>query len=339
MTIARLSVLDQSPVRKGGTPAQGVAETLELARLCDALGYHRYWLAEHHSTGSLASASPEILIGQVAAQTRRMRVGSGGVMLTHYAPLKVAEQFRMLETLFPGRIDLGVGRAPGSDTRTAVALSDGKGITDVGRYPEQLMDLYGFLSGTLPPGHPYFGIRAQPAGESMPSLWLLGSTRESARYAAELGWAFCFAHFISAEGPESVLREYAEAFEPSPFLPEPATALAVSVTCAATDEEAEYLSWSRWGSRVAARARGGQGSGIMTPEEAMNFAYTEPELDYIAYLRQTWVHGSPGTVRARLEDLAATYGADELVIVTITYDFEARKQSYRLLAEEFGLGA
>jgi luciferase family oxidoreductase group 1 len=334
-----LSVLDQSPVRKGGTPAAGIRETLELAELCDRLGYHRYWLAEHHSTGSLASASPEILIGQIASRTKRIRVGSGGVMLTHYAPLKVAEQFRMLETLHPGRIDLGIGRAPGSDTRTAQALADGRGLLDVEHYPAQLMDLYGFLSGSLPPGHPYHGIAAQPAGDTVPELWLLGSTRASAQYAAELGWAFCFAHFISTEGPESVIREYEAAFQPSPFLAEPRSAIGVAVTCAETDEEAEYLSWSRWGSRVIARARGGHGVGIPSPEEAMAYDYTEPELDYIAYLRQAWIHGSPGTVRGRLEELAQTYGTNEFVVVTITYDFTARKRSYELLAAEFGLPA
>lgn len=336
MSALKLSVLDQSPIRKGGTAAQAIAETLELARLCDALGYHRYWLSEHHGAG-LASASPEILIGQVAAQTREIRVGSGGVMLTHYAPLKVAEQFRMLETLFPGRIDLGVGRAPGSDMRTARAMADGHALADVERYPEQLMDLYGFLSGTLPVSHPYHGIKAQPAGDSLPEMWLLGSTRASAQYAASLGWAFCFAHFISQEGPETVLKEYEAAFEPSPFLSAPRTAMGVSVTCAETFERAEYLSWSRWGSRVVTRARGQQGAGVITPEEAMAIDYTEPELDYLAYLRQTYIHGDPGTVRGRLEDLAAEYGTDEVVLVTITYDFEARKQSYRLLAEEFGL--
>ena len=332
-----LSVLDQSPVRKGGTAAQGIAETLELAGLCDELGYHRYWLSEHHGTGSLASATPEILIGHIAAQTKRIRVGSGGVMLTHYAPLKIAEQFRMLETLHPGRIDLGVGRAPGSDTKTARALADGHAMTDVERYPEQLMDLYGFMSGHLPDDHPYHGIRAQPAGDSLPEMWLLGSSRASAHYAAQLGWAFCFAHFISSEGPETVLREYEASFQPSPFMAEPRTAIGVSVTCAETDEQAEYLSWSRWGSRVIARARGGQGSGIITPEEAMALDYTEPERDYLAYLRHTWIHGSPGTVRDRLESLAAEYSTNEVVLVTITYDFEARKQSYRLLAKEFGL--
>jgi len=199
------------------------------------------------------------------------------------------------------------------------------------------MDLYGFLSGTLPLSHPYHGIRAYPTGDSMPELWLLGSSRASARYAAELGWAFCFAHFISQEGPETVLREYEAAFEPSPFLATPRAALGVSVTCAESQERAEYLSWSRWGSRVVSRVRGQQGGGVLPPEEAMALDFTEPELDYLAYLRQTYIHGDPGTVRGRLEGLAATYGTEELVLVTITYDFEARKQSYRLLAAEFGL--
>ena len=336
MTGLKLSVLDQSPVRKGGTPAQAIAETIELAALCDQLGYHRYWLAEHHGT-SLASATPEILIARVAAETERIRVGSGGVMLTHYAPLKVAEQFRMLETLYPGRIDLGVGRAPGSDMRTARALADGHPVTDVERYPEQLMDLYGFLSGNIPAHHPHYGIRAQPAGETMPELWMLGSTRASAHYAAQLGWAFCFAHFISQEGPETVLKEYEAAFQPSPFLARPRTAIGVAATCAETDEQAEHLSWSRWGGRIVTRGRGQQGVGVIPPEEAMALDFSEPELDYLAYLRQTSIYGSPGTVRGRLEDLADLYGTDELVLVTITYDFEARKQSHRLLASEFGL--
>ncbi|MGE5596627.1 MAG: MsnO8 family LLM class oxidoreductase [Hyphomicrobiales bacterium] len=182
----RLGVLDQSPIRAGGTPAEAIRETLELAELCDRLGYHRYWLAEHHSSGGLASASPEILIGQVAARTSRIRVGSGGVMLTHYAPLKVAEQFRMLETLFPGRIDLGVGRAPGSDTKTARALAPGAPQPGLERYPEQLMDLYGFLSGDLPGDHPFAGVQAMPFGDTLPELWLLGSSSAGGEYAASL---------------------------------------------------------------------------------------------------------------------------------------------------------
>ena len=190
----RLSVLDQSPVRSGGTPADAIAETLELAQAAERLGYHRYWLAEHHSTPGLADASPEILIGQVAARTARIRIGAGGIMLTHYSALKVAETFRMLETLFPGRIDLGIGRAPGSDQLTAEALRHGPGAIGLEFFPDQVADLIGFLHDRLDPGHPFAGVRAMPSGPGAPEVWLLGSSDESAACAAHLGTAFSFAH-------------------------------------------------------------------------------------------------------------------------------------------------
>ena len=176
-----LSVLDQSPIRSGGTAADAVAETIELARACERWGYHRYWLAEHHSSRGLAGSTPEILIGQVAARTSRMRVGAGGVMLSHYSALKVAENFRMLETLYPGRIDLGIGRAPGSDPRTARALAHGPGALGVEHFPEQIADLIGYVHGELPQGHPFRGVRAMPEGPTMPEVWLLGSSGESAQ--------------------------------------------------------------------------------------------------------------------------------------------------------------
>lgn len=329
-----LSVLDQSPIRRGGTASDAIRETIELARLCDELGYNRYWIAEHHSSQGLASASPEILIGQVAGATKKIRVGSGGVMLSHYSPLKVAEQFRMLEALFPGRIDLGLGRAPGSDTRTMRALAHGPGQLGIEHYPDQLMDLYGYVTNSLPSGHPFHGIRAMPDGPTAPEFWLLGSSSVSAQYAAEMGWAFCFAHFISPDSTEKIIRQYRENFEPSPSLSEPKAAIGVSATCAETDEEAEHLSWSRWNWRIS---QGRSGPGIPTPEEAKAYDYTEPELDYIAHMRRRSIYGSPGHVRARLEEVATDYDVDEMVIVTITYDFAARKRSYELLAEEFGL--
>jgi luciferase family oxidoreductase group 1 len=335
-----LSVLDQSPIRRGGTAAQAVRETVQLAQACDRLGYRRYWLSEHHNSGGLASASPEILIGQVAAQTQGIRVGSGGVMLSHYSPLKVAEQFRMLEALYPGRIDLGVGRAPGSDGRTAAALAHGPGRLSIDYFPEQLTELYGFLTGDLPPSHPFSGIRAMPAGETLPELWLLGSTTAGATYAAELGWAFSFAHFISPEGGEDVVREYKRQFEPSPFQPEPRASLGVSVTCAETAAEAERLSWSRWGWRLMnAPGRAGftDGGGIPSPEEALAFPYLKQDLPYLEHMRERSIYGSPSEVREQLLALAERYDVDELVVVTITYDFAARVRSYALLAEAFGL--
>lgn len=331
----KLSVLDQSPVRSGVTPGDALRETMELAELADRLGYSRYWIAEHHNSPGLASASPEILIGQIAARTQHIRVGSGGVMLTHYAPLKVAEQFRMLETLFPGRIDLGVGRAPGSDTKTARALTGAVPQPGLEHYPEMLMDVYGFLAGDLPPGHPHYGIRAMPAGPTIPELWLLGSSGASGMYASAVGWSFCFAHFITPEGGEQVVERYRQEFAPSPFLDAPRAAVGVSATVADTDEEAEELAYPRWVSRVGLRR--GRPFGVLTPQEARQIELTEPELDYVAYQRRTSIYGTPGHVVDRLEELAASYGVDDLVVLTVVHSFEARKRSYELLAAAAGL--
>src|SRR5438132_13553902 len=193
----RLSVLDQSPIRSGGTGADAIHETIELAQICERLGYHRYWLAEHHSSKGLAGTSPEVLIGQVAARTSRIRVGSGGVMLSHYSALQVAESFRVLETLFPGRIDLGIGRAPGSDQLTARALRENANLE---YFPQQISDLMGFLHGALPPGHVYAPVLAMPTGPTAPEMWLLGSSDARAAVAAHFGTGFSFAHFINQEG-------------------------------------------------------------------------------------------------------------------------------------------
>jgi luciferase family oxidoreductase group 1 len=237
----RLGVLDQSPVRGGG-PADAIHETLELAEICDRLGYSRYWLAEHHATPGLAGSSPEVLIGQVAARTSRIRVGSGGVMLQHYSPLKVAESFRVLEALFPGRVDLGIGRAPGSDQMTARALRE-DGSPEY--FPQQVADLVGFLHGELPPGHPYARVLAMPTGPTAPEVWLLGSSDQSAALAAHLGTGFSFAHFINQEGGAEVTRGYRRAFRPSAWLEAPRSSAAVFVVCADTEAEARRLGKSR----------------------------------------------------------------------------------------------
>jgi len=302
-----LSVLDQSPIRSGGTAAQAIQETLQLAKAADRLGYRRYWVAEHHNSGGLAGASPEILIGQIAAQTERIRVGSGGVMLSHYSPLKVAEQFRMLEALYPGRIDLGIGRAPGSDGRTAGILAYGRQTFAGDGYAEQLLDLYGFLTDSFPDDHPFRGIRAMPHVERVPDLWLLGSTQHSAGLAAELGWGFSFAHFISPDGGEDVVRNYRQRFRPSGMMDVPCASLGVSVTCAETEEEAKAM--------------------LMTVQDR----------EYVEYQRSRSIYGNPNQVKARLLALGEQYEVDEFVVVTITYDFAARVRSYALLAEAFGV--
>ncbi len=329
MTAVRLSVLDQSPVRRGATPADAIHETLELAQLCDRLGYHRYWLAEHHSTPGLAGPSPEILIGQVAARTSRLRVGAGGVMLSHYSPLKVAENFRVLETLFPGRIDLGIGRAPGSDQLTARALREG----DDEFFPRKIEDLIAFVHDRVPPHHEFAGVRAMPTGPTAPELWLLGSSDQSAVLAAHFGTGFSFAHFINADGGPDVTRAYARAFRPSPALTAPRASVAVFAVCADTEAEARRLALSRQLFLVWLYT--GRAAPYPAPEDAEAYDYTPRERAILAEATRRTIAGDPGQMRARLTALAGDYGVDELVIVTITHDPKARRRSYELLAEAF----
>jgi luciferase family oxidoreductase group 1 len=330
----RLSVLDQSPIRSGGTAADAINETLELAQTCERLGYHRYWLAEHHSSRGLAGTSPEVLIGQVAARTSRIRVGSGGVMLSHYSALKVAEQFRVLETLFPGRIDLGIGRAPGSDQRTAWALAGG-GIRDIAHFPQQIADVVAWLHDRLPEQHPFGGVRAMPQGPTAPEVWLLGSSDASAIYAAEQGLAFSFAHFINSDGGPEVTRVYRERFCPSPELATPMASAAVWAVCANTDEEARRLARCRELSLL--RLYTGRYGPFPSIEEAEQFPYTPRDLAIVEHTRARTVAGTPEAVREQLEAMARAYSVEELVIVTITHDFKARVRSYELLADAFGL--
>jgi len=332
----RLSVLDQSPIRKGGTAADAVRETLALAQLCDRLGYLRYWVAEHHSSEALAGSAPEVLIARIAGLTQHLRVGSGGVMLPHYSAYKVAEQFRMLETLFPGRIDLGIGRAPGSDQRTMRILQEGKTNHSADQYPYQVRDLVAWLHDALPVNHPGHGVQAQPLGESAPDVWLLGSSDDSAAFAAHFGLPFCFAHFINPDGGDGVTRAYRTHFKPSALYDKPMPMMAISVLCADTDEEADRLAKSRevWAMRL--RTTGNPGP-VPPVEEALEAAKDPRVKHWLTSLRRRSVVGAPKTVRAALEQHAANYEVDEIMAVTICYDFEARKRSYELLAAAFGL--
>ena len=334
----KLSVLDQSPIAKGRTPADAVRDTLELAQLCDRLGYHRYWLAEHHSSQALAGSTPEVLIARVAGLTQRMKIGSGGVMLPHYSSLKVAENFRMLETLFPGRIDLGIGRAPGSDQRTMQILAAGKpNWSNAENYPYPVRDLVAWLHDALPDKHAGQGVTAQPVGASAPDVWLLGSSDDSAALAAHFGLPFCYAHFINPEGGDGVTQSYLTHFKPSALHPEPKAMMAMGVMCAETDEEADRLSKSRelWAMRL--RTIGEPGP-IPPVEEALAVEASDPRAKaFMTAMRRRGVTGSPKTVRAGIEEHAARYKVDEIMLVTIAFDFEKRKRSYELLAEEFGL--
>ena len=328
------SVLDQSPVRAGGTPAQALDETVQLAQAAEALGYSRYWLAEHHGTDGFAGSSPEIMVTRVAAATDHIRVGSGGVMLSHYSPLKVAENFALLENMFPGRIDLGIGRAPGSDGLTAAALAYGNQI-GIEYFPTKIADMTAFLAGRPPVSEPFKNVRATPVAPSLPEVWLLGSSEQSAAYAAHFGLAYSFAHFITPYASETVVDHYRDNFRPSPVLDKPQVNLGVFVICADTTEEAERLAASRdyW------RLKLGQGQHLPypPPEVALNYDYTDHERAVVEQSKANRFVGDPAFIKAQLEDLAARHGADELVILTITYDFAARKRSYELIAEAFGL--
>ncbi len=330
-----LSVLDQSPIRSGRTPSDAIQETLQLAAAADRLGYRRYWLAEHHSSEGLAGSSPEILIGQVAARTSRIRVGSGGVMLSHYSAFKVAENFRVLETLFPGRIDLGIGRAPGSDRRTAMALAHGPGALGIEAFPAQVRDVILWLHNRVESG-PFAGVRAMPVGPSAPEVWLLGSSADSATYAAHFGTAFSFAHFINANSGDEITRMYRHYFQPSEWLPEPKVSVGVFVICADTEDEAVRLRLSRDLS-IAKRYTGAGGGPYPTVAEAQTHLWTPQQLAIAEQNRNRAVVGAPEQVRDRLLALAAEYEAEELVVVTITEDEHSRLRSYELLAEAFDL--
>src|SRR5687768_17016559 len=318
----KLGVVDQSPVRTGGTAADALRETLELARIAERLGYSRYWLAEHHSTNSFAASSPAVLIPRVASVTREIRVGSGGVMLSHYSPLQVAENFRTLEALFPGRVDLGIGRAPGGDARTALALQYGRGRIEVDRFPQQVEDLVGWLSDGFGDGHPWRRVRAMPRAGTVPEVWLLGSGGSSAFYAAELGCGFSFAQFISGQDGAAQVRQYRDRFRPSRWRAAPAASVALGVICAETQDEAQRLAASLelWRRRIMH----GRDRGIPSPEEAleeMGATWTPPRPGEDG---ARMIAGDPGQVRDELRRVAARCGADELMIVTVTHAWEAR---------------
>lgn len=333
----KIGVVDQVPVRTGGTAEQAVRESLELARAAERLGFHRYWLAEHHSTNSFACAAPEVLIGQVAAATREIRVGSGGVLLSHYSPFKVAEQFRMLEALFPGRVDLGVGRAPGGDHRSVGALLYGRPPIPIESYPQQVEDLVAWLEETFPGGHPWGRVRAVPRVSTAPPVWLLGSGGSSARLAAARGHGYAFAQFISGEDGAGLMHAYRETFRPSARFPQPAGIVAVGVICAETSDEAHHLAASleAWRRRIMS----GRDRGIPHPDEALAELGGMREPRGMGVDGARVIAGDPAEVRDELHRIAGRYGVDEVLVVTVVHDFAARLRSHELLAEAMGLAA
>lgn len=332
---APLSVLDLAPVAQGSTPADALAAALRLAREVEALGYHRYWVAEHHSMPGIASSSPAVLLARIAAETSTIRLGSGGVMLPNHSPLVIAEQFGMLEALEPGRIDLGIGRAPGTNPVTAHALRRGAVGADGEDLARQLAELIAYFAGGFPDGHPYASIQATPARGYQPALWLLGSSDYSARLAGELGLPFSFAHHFAAGNTEAALQVYRSAFRPSEVLEAPYVMLGVAVVCAAADEEARRLALP--GALAFLRLRQGRPGLYPSPEEAAQYRFTPVEREAVRSWTSTHVVGDPTTVRAGLEDLVARTGADELMLTTMLHSTEDRIASYRLIADEMAL--
>jgi luciferase family oxidoreductase group 1 len=333
----QLSVVDQAPVRAGGSAADALQETIALAVAAEALGYQRYWVAEHHNLANFASTSPEILIGQIAARTRTIRVGSGGVMLTHYSAFKVAENFRVLETLFPGRIDLGIGRAPGSDQLTAAALAYPGRPRDVRYFPEQVRDVLAYLADAVEPNHPFASVHAGPGQTTMPEVWLLGSRYESAYLAAMLGLPFSYAHFFGSgveQGP-AIVEGYRHHFRPSDYLSQPRVNVTVHVLCADTEEQARRLASSR--NLAKLKTTLGRREGVPSVDTALTYPYTIDDLAYIHQFSQSYIDGDPQQVKAGLEAISTLYQTTDIGIVTICYAFADRVRSYELVAEAYGL--
>ncbi len=332
----KLSVLDQSPASRGSTPADAIAESLSLARHCDQLGYGRYWLSEHHNSSSIVGSAPEVLMAAIAATTRRIRVGSAGVMLPHYSALKVAEQFRVLEAIAPGRIDLGLGRAPGSDRLTARALNP-HALPGADDFPQQIIDLQHWLEGRrLPEGHPYRAITAQPQGPTSPEMWILGSSGYGAQLAAHLGLPYAFAYFFSdGMGVEQALQLYRDNYVPSERFPTPQATICVWALAADTEEEAQRQLMTREHWRV--RFEQGLLGPLVSPEEAAAYAFSPPELARIAQLRNKALVGTGDQVAAQITALAASLGLDQIVVNTWAFDPAVRRHSYALLAQAFNL--
>ncbi|MEO8887426.1 MAG: LLM class flavin-dependent oxidoreductase [Mucilaginibacter sp.] len=330
----RLSVLDQSPVRKGVTAEQAVQETIALAKYTDALGFYRYWVAEHHNTGSLAGSTPEVLIAYLASQTKHIRVGSGGVMMPNHSALKVAENFRMLEALAPGRIDLGMGRAPGTDRITAAMLNPSNQFREQD-FVEQLADLVNYFHDRADPGTIQQKIRAIPQVKTIPAMWLLSSSGQSGLFAAHFGMGFSFAHFINPVGGAQAVKAYKERFQPSEDLQRAEANMAIFVFCSEDEEKiAQHKAIMDY---RFIQFEKGMGIQPLAYADVKDAEYTLPEQDRIRYNRQRVVAGTPAMVKERLTNLAESYGIDEIIAVTITENFEDRLRSYELLAQLFEL--
>ena len=326
----KLSVLDQAPISKGDTPEETLKKTIELAKWTESLGYHRYWVAEHHNTSGLASSSPEILMTNIAASTNQIRVGSGGILLPQYSPYKIAENAKTLSAFFPNRIDNGFGNSPGGSPSTQKALTDNH-IKPIDDFPRQVSDLQGFLYNSLPRDHKFRLVKAGPRIDNPPPMWLLGLTENGAKNAANLGIGFVFGHFINPKYGKIAMERYYNDFKPSVSQQSPSSIVCIFVVCAETDEEAEELALSqdKWLINVSK----GRGTKVLSSEEINVEDFTDEEQDLIKKNRKRCIIGSPETVVAKLKELETYYQTDEFMIITNIYNFEDKKKSYKLLAD------
>jgi luciferase family oxidoreductase group 1 len=335
--VVPLSILDLSPVAAGSSGAVSLRNSLDLAQLADDLGFTRYWVAEHHNLPSIASSAPDIMIGQIAAATRHIRVGSGGVMLPNHAPLMVAERFKVLEALFPGRIDLGLGRAPGTDPVTSYALRRRQDADSDDDFLQRFQELILFERNSFPEGHPFRSVRAMPQDVALPPIWLLGSSGYSSQLAAMVGAGYSFAHHFSDHDPIDAMLGYRRQFKPSAARDKPYAILACAAVCADTHAEAERLASTIDLNFV--RRRRGEYLPLESPELAATYPYSPAERGFIARNRTRLFVGTKGGLLERLAPTIEATEADEVMVTTMIYDHAARRRSYELLAEAFGLRA
>jgi luciferase family oxidoreductase group 1 len=332
----RLSVLDQSPVPEGSTPGQALQNSIELARLVDRLGYNRFWMSEHHAMDTLACTAPEVMLARIGAETRRIRIGSGGIMLPHYTSLKVAECFRMLHALYPGRVDLGIGRAPGGGPIEALALKRDRKTKMLDDFPEQVSELLAFLGHEFPAGHPFEKIKVSPEMPGSPDVWMLGSSMWSSAAAVEFGLPYSFAHFFSPVHTRAAIETYRRSFRGGAYRSEAEATVAVGVVCAETDEEAEFLFSSV--RLLQRRIRQGDRRPVASPESATRELTLLGDVQMEEGEWPRYFVGTPAKVKAELEEMADALGITELIVNTIVWDQARRLRSYELLAEVFALG-
>jgi luciferase family oxidoreductase group 1 len=332
--ILKLSVLDQSPVPEGSTPGKALQNSIELARLVDELGYSRFWMSEHHAMDTLACTAPEVMLARIGAETRRIRIGSGGIMLPHYTSLKVAECFRMLHALYPGRVDMGIGRAPGGGPVEALALKRERKTRMLDDFPEQVSEMLAFLGHDFPAGHPFAGIRVSPDMPGAPDVWMLGSSMWSAAAAVEFGLPYSFAHFFSPVHTRAAIETYRRGFSPSKYRSAPEATVAVGVICAETQEEADFLAASV--RLLQRRIRQGDRRPIASPEDATRDLRLMGDMPMEEGEWPRYFVGTPARVREQLEQMASELEIGELIVNTIVWDQAKRLKSYELLAKEFG---